>query len=234
VLRANAVLAHSMAAHQRAVTLFTAGAIARQDLDAAEMALDTTHADAAAAEKDVARAEANLALARASADTIELKRQQLLAVAESRRTAVARLDEARANFAERLIVAPDNGTIVSRSVEVGDVVNPGSPIFHVVDMSRLYLKVFVPEPDIAKLRLGDSAEIFVDAFPARSFSARVSKISDQAEFTPKNVETAEERLKLVFGVELAIVNPDGVLKPGMPADCVIHWRPQGAEGGYGS
>ena len=234
VIRANAVLANSTAAHERAMTLFNAGAIARQDLDAAEMALHTTGADVAAAEKDVARAEANLALARASADTIELKRQQLRALGESRRTAVAHLEEARANFAERLIVAPENGTIVSRLVEVGDVVNPGSPIFHVIDMSRLYVKVYVPEPDIAKLRLGDRAEISVDAFPGRSFTARISKISDQAEFTPKNVETTEERLKLVFGVELALRNPDGVLKPGMPADCIIHWQPQGAETGYGS
>ena len=91
------------------------------------------------------------------------------------------------------------------------------------------LKVYVPEPDIAKLRLGDLAEIFVDAFPGRSFTARISRISDQAEFTPKNVETTEERLKLVFGVrELALINPEGVLKPGMPADSIIHWQSQGA------
>lgn len=234
VIRANAVVANSTAAHERAVALFNAGAISKQELDAAEMAIQTTRADVTSAEKDVARAEANLALARASADTIALKRQQLQALTESRRAAAARLEEARANFAERLILAPENGTIVSRSVEVGDVVNPGSPIFHVVDMSRLYLKVYVPEPDIAKLRLGEPAEIFVDAFPGRLFAARISKISDQAEFTPKNVETTEERLKLVFGVELALINPEGVLKPGMPADCIIHWQPQGAETGHGS
>jgi HlyD family secretion protein len=234
VIRADAVVANSTAAHQRAVTLFNAGAISEQELDAAEMALQTTRADVTAAQKDVARAEANLALARASADTVELKRQQLQALAQSRRIAVARLEEARANFAERLIFAPDNGTIVSRPVEVGAVVNPGSPIFHVVDMNRLYLKVYVPEPDIAKLRLGDPAEIFVDAFPGRSFTARISKISDRAEFTPKNVETTEERLKLVFGVELAVINPGGVLKPGMPADGIIHWQPQETDTGHGS
>jgi len=87
----------------------------------------------------------------------------------------------------------------------------------------------VPEPDIPKLRLGAQADVSVDAFPHRTFAARVSKISDQAEFTPKNVETAEERLKLVFGVELTFTDPDRVLKPGMPADSVIHWS-SGSDG----
>jgi HlyD family secretion protein len=71
--------------------------------------------------------------------------------------------------------------------------------------------------------------VFVDAFPGRGFAARISKIYDQAEFTPKNVETADERVKLVFGIELALRNTDGVLKPGMPADCAIHWTSPGAQ-----
>jgi membrane fusion protein YbhG len=233
--RTNAILTNAIAAHERAIALFNSGAISKQELDAAEMTLHISRADVTAAEKEVTRAEANLNLAKASADTIGLKHQQLQALQESRRAATARLEEAQANLAERLIVAPDNGTIVSRTAEVGDVVSPGSPIFQVVDMTRLYVKVYIPEPDIAKFRLGDAAEVFVDAFPGRSFSAQISKIYDQAEFTPKNVETAEERMKLVFGVELTVVNPNGVLKPGMPADCVIHWKFTESDGnGHGS
>jgi HlyD family secretion protein len=228
-VRANAILMNTTTAYERATTLFDGGAISKQEVDAAEMALRTSRADVAAAEKDVTRAEANVTLAKASTDTIGLKRQQLRALEEGRRTAAARLEEAQANLAERLIIAPSNGTIVSRPVEVGDVVNPGSPMFQIVDMGKLYVKIYIPEPDIAKLQLGESAEVFVDAFPGRSFAARISKIHDQAEFTPKNVETTEERLKLVFGVELALINPDGVLKPGMPADCVIHWKPAGSD-----
>jgi HlyD family secretion protein len=228
LVRANAVLVNATRAHERASALDKEGVLPKQDLDMAEMTLETSRADAAAAERDVTRAAANLALAAASADTVGLKREQLRALQESRRAAVARLDEAQANFAERLIAAPANGTIVSRTAEVGDVVSPGSPIFQLVDMTRLYVKVYIPEPDVAKLQVGDSADVFVDAFPGRRFAARISKIYDQAEFTPKNVETAEERLKLVFGVELAFVSADGVLKPGMPADCVIHWTPPGS------
>jgi HlyD family secretion protein len=231
VERTRAISVNATIAYKRAQSLFEVGAIAKQDLEAAEMSLRTSGADMAAAEKDVARADANLALAKASTDTIGLKHQQLAALQETRHTALARLEEAQANFAERFILAPENGTIVSRSVEVGDVVSPGSPMFRVVDMGRLYVKVYIPEPDIPKLRLGGRAYVTVDAFPTRRFAARISKIYEQAEFTPKNVETAEERLKLVFGVELALENPGGVLKPGMPADCVIEWDDARLDGG---
>ena len=193
VARARAVLANSRSVHERAASLLTERVISKQEFDQADMNLQTTEADVEAAEKEVARAEAELTLARASKDTIALKQQQVRALQASRRAALAQLAEVEANRAEREIVAPSNGTILSRPVEVGDVVSPGSPVFVMVDMSRLYLKVYVPEPDIAKLRLGDPADVSVDAFPHRTFAARVSKISDQAEFTPKNVETAEER-----------------------------------------
>jgi HlyD family secretion protein len=228
--RARAVLANATAAYDRAISLFGGAVISKQEFDQADMSRRTSEADVAAAAKDLARTEADLALARASADTIALKRQQVLALQASRRAALGQLAEAQANLAERQIFAPTDGTILSRPVEVGDVITPGAPVFVMIDMSRLYLKAYVPEPDIPKLHLGDRAEVRVDAFPERVFIARISKISDQAEFTPKNVETADERLKLVFGVELAFVNPDGALKPGMPADGVIHWAANRTDG----
>ena len=230
LVRVQAVLANSTSVHQRADSLLRDAVISRQEFDQAEMSRRTSEADVAAAEKDVARAEADLTLARASKDTIALKQHQVRALQAGRRAAVGQLAEVQASLNERQILAPTDGTILSRPVEVGDVVSAGSPVFVMVDMSRLYLKVYVPEPDISKLRLGDRAEVSVDAFPKRTFIARVSKISDQAEFTPKNVETAEERLKLVFGVELTFVDPDRVLKPGMPADGVIHWTSTGPDG----
>jgi HlyD family secretion protein len=231
---ARAVVANARSSYERARDLFGSGAISRQDLDQAEMTLHTSDAEATAADKEVARAVANLALARASADVVGLKQQQLLALQENRRSAESRLAEAEANLGERSIVAPSDGTVISRLVEVGDVVGPGTPIFQLIDLRRLYVKVYIPEPDIAKLRLGDRADVFVDAFPGRGFVGRVSRIYDQAEFTPKNVETAEERLKLVFGVEVSLDNPDSVLKPGMPADCVIHWTSIPPDAGHGS
>jgi HlyD family secretion protein len=232
--RTKAVLANSRADYERLVSLFKDAVISKRELDAAEMSVHTGEADADAADKDVAHAEAELALADASRDTIALKQQQVRALQETRRAAVGQLAEAQANLAERRILAPVDGTILSRPVEVGDVVSPGAPVFEMVDMSRLYVKVYVPEPDIPKLKLGDPADVTVDAFPGRIFQARISRIHDQAEFTPKSVETKDERLKLVFGVELTFANPEGVLKPGMPADCTIHWTASSPGNGHAS
>lgn len=224
IAHADAVLTNASADYERGMALYADNVISRRERDQFELALRTSEADRDAASKDLVHAEANLVLARASTDTISLKRQQLRALRQNREAALGQLAELKANLAERRIIAPADGTILSRPVEVGDVVGPGAAVFVMVDMNRLYVKVYVPEPDIPKLRLGDRVDVSVDAFPGRRFAARVSKISEQAEFTPKNVETVEERLKLVFGVELTFTNPDGLLKPGMPADCVIHWQ----------
>lgn len=222
--RAKAVLGNSRASYERTAGLYKSGIVAKSVLDQATMDYQASQADVDASEHDLTQAEANLAVAHAAGDTVKLKTHHLHALEESRRSAEAQLKEAEANLAERNIYAPTDGTILSRTVEVGDVVSPSAPIFVMVDMKRLYLKVYIPEPDIPKLKLGDPADITVDAFPGRAFPARISKIYQQAEFTPKNVETKEERVKLVFGVELMFVKPEAVLKPGMPADCVIHWR----------
>ena len=221
---AKAVLVNASAEYERAKGLFRDQVNSQSSLDQATMTYEASQADVNASDKDVAQAKANLAVAYSTRDTVELKSQQLRALQQSRRGAVAQLEEARANLAERMIYAPTDGTILSRPVEVGDVVSAGSPIFVMVDMSRLYLKVYIPEPDIPKLKLGDPADITVDAFPGRTFPARITKIFQDAEFTHKNVETKEERVKLVFGVELMFVKSEGLLKPGMPADGVIHWK----------
>jgi multidrug resistance efflux pump len=223
IARAEAVLVRSRHDYDRATNLYDRGVIAGSVLDEAEMAYHTSQADLDAAQKELVQTQSNVALARASRQTIDLKRQQVSALRGTRQALIAQVAEADATLAERRVVAPANGTILSRPVEVGDVVSPGSPVFVMVDMNRLYLKVYIPEPEIAKLKLGDRADVSVDAFPGRTFAARVTKIYEQAEFTPKNVETQEERLKLVFGVELSFVHPEGVLKPGMPADGAIRW-----------
>jgi HlyD family secretion protein len=223
IVRAKAIAAQARAEYERALSLYKDNIVPKSTLDQADMAYQTSQADVDAAEKGLTQAEANLGVAQAAKQTVDVKAEQVKVLEESRQSALAQLAEAEANLAERTIVAPADGTILSRPVEVGDVVSPGSPVFVMVDMNRLYLKVYVPEPDIPKLKLGDAADVSVDAFPGRTFAARVSKIYQQAEFTPKNVETADERVKLVFGVELSFVNPEGLLKPGMPADGAIHW-----------
>ncbi|MDR7513081.1 MAG: efflux RND transporter periplasmic adaptor subunit, partial [Armatimonadota bacterium] len=117
--------------------------------------------------------------------------------------------------------APIDGVVVSRSVEVGDLVAVGAPIVTVADLRRVFLRIFVAEGDLGRVRLGQPVEVRVDAFPRRTFPGTVEEISSRAEFTPGNVQTREERAKLVFAVRIALDNPDGVMKPGLPADAVI-------------
>ena len=91
----------------------------------------------------------------------------------------------------------------------------------VTDLARPWVRVYIPEHQIGRVRVGAAASIEVDTFPDRKFDGRVSYVASQAEFTPKNVQTQEERVKLVFAVNVTADNPDGVLKPGMPADVYI-------------
>ena len=114
------------------------------------------------------------------------------------------------------MVAPFAGTVLKKLVEVGEVVAAGTPLVTLVDLSKLHAKVYVAERDLGKVRLGDAGRVYTDAFPRRAFEATVAEFAQQAEFTPRDVHMKDERVKQVFAVKLAIRNPDGALKPGMP------------------
>jgi len=121
------------------------------------------------------------------------------------------------------IEAPVSGTLLSKAIEPGELATPGRVVAVLVDLSRLELKVYIPERDLGKVALGDKARVRVDAFPQRYFDATVSRIDQQAQFTPRDIHLPEERVRMVFGVTLALENPGGVLKPGLPADAWIRW-----------
>lgn len=142
----------------------------------------------------------------------------LLAAAQER----IRLLESQLGKTE--IRAPRAGTILTKLVEPGEYLTPGRPVAILVDMRQLELKVFVPEADLGKVRLGAPVRVKVSAFPARLFEARVARVDSQAQFTPRDIHVPEERVRMVFGVTLALANPDGELKPGMPADAWIRWQ----------
>lgn len=183
---------------------------------------DRAVVEAAAA---VDRAQRQLTLAHLGENRLDVLRAQVVALERD-------LDQARKNLAQQeeiiqslTITSPLDGVVLTRPVELGERVNPQSMLFTLVSLQRLYLKTYVPEPLIGKVALGQKAQVWVDAYPDRPFAARVSRVSQQAEFTPKNVETRAERVKQVFGVELWFDdNPGGVLKPGMPGDGVIRIR----------
>lgn len=141
-------------------------------------------------------------------------------------SALQKLKEVEVIYKETKIYAPSDGVILSRPAEEGEVVNPGQPIYVMVDLQKLYVKVYIPEPELGKVKLGIPARVYVDAYKDRYFNGTLTRVYEQAEFTPKNVETKEERVKLVFGAEISVDNREELLKPGMPADVVIKIDPK--------
>jgi HlyD family secretion protein len=123
-----------------------------------------------------------------------------------------------AQISKLTVAAPLDGVVLSRNVEPGEVVNPGSIVLTLAKLTDLTLTVYVPEDRYGEISLGQAVDVTVDSFPAEVFTATVTHISDQAEFTPRNVQTVEGRKTTVFAIKLRLEDPEGKLKPGMPAD----------------
>ena len=169
--------------------------------------------DLALAQARVASAEANLALAQA--DTIQAQ----LDVAQAQvNAAEAALHVIQTQLDKLILTSPVDGVVLYRTVEPGEVVKPGTSAMTIGLLDELTLTVYVPEDRYGKVSLGDEVAVTVDSFPGEIFSATVLRIADQAEYTPRNVQTVEGRRSTVFAVELSVNDPAGKLKPGMPAD----------------
>ena len=224
--RARAGLRQAERDAQRVAVLVAKELIAPQEGEHARLQVEVEENGVKEAEEALVRSEKQLALARVGLQQIEIVRAERDALARQRAQAEAQLAEQRSHVADFAVRSPIDGRVLTRTVERGERVEAGTPLFTLIDLDRLYVKIYVPEPSIGKVALGQEARVYVDAYPGRAFPARVSRVSQEAEFTPKNVETKEERVKLVFAVEVALgENPGGVLKPGMPADAVIRWQP---------
>jgi multidrug resistance efflux pump len=168
-----------------------------------------------AAEAQVAAAQANLEAAAANAEATKSKTATAQAQVEAARAALIALD---VQIAKLTITAPATGVILACSVEPGEVAAAGATLLVLGRMSDLTITVYVPEDRYGAIVLGQAAQVAVDSFPDETFSARVVHIAEQAEFTPRNVQTAAGRRTTVFAVKLALTDPQGRLKPGMPAD----------------
>jgi len=116
------------------------------------------------------------------------------------------------------IASPIDGIVLSRNLEVGEMLSPASIVLTIGQLEEVNLIVYIPETEYGKIRLGDQVSITVDSFPDKSFRGTVTYISDQAEFTPRNVQTIEGRRTTVYAVKITVPNPDYELKPGLPAD----------------
>ncbi len=205
-----------------AVLVVLADPALRERINPLDARVHRTEASLAQAERELARNRQLMADGSATRQAMELARLEVDVQRATLREARSALAEQQRYLEELTVRAPTAGTVLVRTIERGEWVQPGAPLYTMVDLDQLYLKIYVPEPEIGKIVHDRPARVYVDAFPQRAFPARVSKIASEAEFTPKNVETREERVKLVFAVELALAgNPGGVLKPGMPADAVV-------------
>lgn len=196
--------------YARAEKLAETGAGPVQTRDLADTAATQSAATLAHDQAMVAMASANVTLARANLAVIEAK---------------LRLDEITLGYA--VLTAPFTGTIAVREAELGELAGPGVAIFTLDDLDHVWLRGYVNEPDLGKIRLGQAVEVATDTYPAKIYHGRISFISPEAEFTPKTVETNAERVTLVYRIRIDIGNPTHELLPGMPADARITLLPAG-------
>lgn len=197
---------------ERAEMLFKNGAISAQQRDTAKRAFE------------VARAQHDHALQNESL-VKEGPRLETIRGAEAQaRQARAQLGVFREQLADMELKTPVQGVVLRKNVEAGETVAAGTPIFTVGDLEHPWVKIYVKEDRLGLVKLGQKAEVTVDTYPGKKFDGVVTYISSEAEFTPKNVQTREERVKLVFGVKVNVDNPNQELKPGMPADVRIRLR----------
>ncbi len=147
--------------------------------------------------------------------------EQIAAVEAQVEIARAALEALQVQTDKFTLRAPISGLVLERPVHVGEVALPGAPLTTLADLDSVTLTVYVPEDQLGRVQIGQPVSVTVDAYPSRTFRGIVMSVASQAEFTPKNVQTREERVNMVFGVKVSLANPDHALKPGMPADAIL-------------
>jgi len=154
-------------------------------------------------------------------EQLEQARSRLEAAQADVADAQANKDQIQAQLDDLAITSPIDGFVLDRIAEPGEVLSSGKLILTVMDLDEVYLRGYVPEGQIGKIRVGQPAHIYLDSNPEQPLDAKVSAIDNQASFTPENIYFKRDRVKQVFGIKLSIDNPQGFAKPGMPADAEI-------------
>jgi HlyD family secretion protein len=191
-----------------------------------EQGISQEDLDTAAA--DLKRAQATYERAKQNYDQIvEGTRKEQIAVNRANlQLAREMLEMSRVKLGYTVLRAPTSGVVLVRQAELGEVVVPGTPVVTIADVDHLWLRGYISETDLGRIRWGQAATVHTDTFPNTTYPGRVSFISSEAEFTPKSVETHKERVTLVYRVKIDLDNPNHELKPGMPADAVIEVSPR--------
>jgi len=242
IAAAEAQLAQDRNAYARFEKLLAQGFISKNYFDEVTMRRRSSEARLTAVRQAREEARASLEKARAASGEVAVKEKDVQRIAAERERVIAmrttaasqaaaaraRVAAIEAQLADTRIVAPADATVMAKLVEPGELVAAGRPLATLVNLGDLFVRAYLPERDVGKIRLGNPARIAVDAFRDRVFNGKVTEIAQQAEFTPKDVHMKDEREKLVFAVKVAIDNPEGLLKPGMYADVKIKVDPNAA------
>ncbi|MCH7987215.1 MAG: HlyD family efflux transporter periplasmic adaptor subunit [Acidobacteria bacterium] len=224
----------------------------RQEVAAAEQTIREAEADLEQREIDFKRAETlyrEKVGSQEARDLAEAQRKRAEAVLQRTRErhdqivegtrpeeiAIARANVGRAREVLRLsriqlgytvLRAPTAGVVLVRPAELGEVVAPGTPVVTLADLDHVWLRGYISETDLGRIRWGQPATLRTDTYPDKPYRGRVSFIASKAEFTPKSIETHRERVTLVYRIKIEVENPNHELKPGMPADAVIETNSQ--------
>lgn len=196
--------------------LYKSGALSKQALDTQQNQYDTIKAQYDAAQANVNAAQASLDQAQAgyTQPTIQAQKAAVDIAAQS-------VKAAELNLSKLTITSPANGQVLYKEVEQGQVVNPGTTLITVLNPNDLWIKIYVPEAKLNKVKIGGTVGIAVDSYPNKTFKGQIQYISTQAEFTPKDVQTKEERTTTVYAVKISITQGKDQLKAGMPADVTL-------------
>jgi HlyD family secretion protein len=182
----------------------------------AQTQVDAAYAKYQSAEAAVVQAEAALNGLQAGATS-----EQIDAAQAQVEMAQAALEATQTQLDKTIITAPVNGLIAATSVQTGELAAPALTALQIADLDQVHLTIFVPGGELGQFSIGQSIDVRVDAFPDRVFPGSIVSVSDIAEYTPRNVRTPNERMKLVYGVKIKIDNPNHVLKPGLQAEAEV-------------
>ncbi len=244
--QAQADLVKRKADMDRAQRLFQDNYISAQDWDSAKNAYEVAAANQKKAEEnyalvvegprkeeiDAARAQweqskASLKLAKAHRIQVDVLRQDLATAKAQVKEAAAAIEVINTQIEYSNLYAPISGVVLVKNTEAGEFIVPGGAAVTLGDIAKPWLKAYINEADLGKVKLGQRVSVTTDSYPGKVYPGKIIFISSEAEFTPKNVQTAKERVKLVYRIKVNLENPHGELKPGMPADARIHIKEGG-------
>jgi HlyD family secretion protein len=225
----------------RAKKLYQDNYISAQDWDAARTAYDMALASYQKSQENYAlvvegprkeeintgraqfqQAQAALRLARTRRIQVDVLKRELVTAQVQVKEAASALEVIQTQISYCSLFAPTAGVVLVKNTEAGEFIVPGGAVITLGDVAKPWLKAFINESDLGRVKLGQKVSVTTDSYPGKVYPGKITFISSEAEFTPKNVQTTKERVKLVYRIKVTLANPQMELKPGMPGDAKIH------------